>query len=98
MLVQAQSPDGSFGGSIPATVAAVMQLIARGHTRLLGLRQRTVRKAVDWLVGTAPSDKRVVELIALLDTFEGAGHIPADAWGALRFALGADAAQVPSNP
>ncbi len=97
-LVAAQAPDGSFAGGVGPTIAAVMELLARGHSRQLGLRQRTVRKAVDWLVATAGADPRVLALIALLDATEAAGAPPAAAWGALRAALGADGAALPAQP
>jgi hypothetical protein len=79
-------------------VAAVMELLARGHSRQLGLRQRTVRKAVDWLVATAPTDARVIALIALLDAAEAAGAPPTEGWVALRALLGADGAALPAQP
>lgn len=97
-LVAAQAPDGSFAGGVGPTIAAVMELLARGHSRQLGLRQRTVRKAVDWLVATAAADPRVIALIALLDAAEAAGAPPAAAWGALRAQLGADGAALPALP
>jgi hypothetical protein len=97
-LVAAQAPDGSFAGGVGPTVAAVMLLLARGHSRQLGLRQRTVRKAVDWLRATAPTDARVIALIALLDAAEAAGAPPAEGWVALRALLGADGAALPAQP
>ncbi|TNE90885.1 MAG: VWA domain-containing protein [Deltaproteobacteria bacterium] len=48
-LARTQSADGSFGGDVARTAAALLALVLLGHTRRTGLRKRTVLKAARWL-------------------------------------------------
>ncbi|MFT7519454.1 MAG: Ca-activated chloride channel family protein [Kiritimatiellia bacterium] len=48
-LAQQQRADGSFGGDLLQTAAALLALLLLGHTRLVGTRRRTVLKAVNYL-------------------------------------------------
>ena len=48
-LARTQGADGSFGGDIGRTAAALLVLVLLGHTRRKGLRRRTVLKAAKWL-------------------------------------------------
>ena len=49
ILASDQGADGSYGRDVARTAAALILLVLLGHTRVAGLRQRTVRKAVAWL-------------------------------------------------
>lgn len=48
-LARSQDANGSFGGNVDQTIAAVLALILLGHTRRKGLRRRAVLKAAKWL-------------------------------------------------
>ena len=48
-LARVQNADGSFGGDLKQTAAALIALVLLGHTRRKGIRRRTVLKAVKWL-------------------------------------------------
>lgn len=48
-LAGRQYADGSFGGEVARTAAALVLLVLLGHTRRTGLRQRVVLKAARWL-------------------------------------------------
>jgi len=48
-IARAQQADGSFGGDVSRTAAALIALVFLGHTRRKGLRRRTVQKAAKWL-------------------------------------------------
>lgn len=50
-LARSQSADGSFGGDVRRTAAALVALVRLGHTRVRGIRKRTVLKAAVWLAG-----------------------------------------------
>lgn len=52
-LVKGQKADGSYGGDVARTAAALITLLLLGHTRQAGLRRRTVSKAARWLKGHA---------------------------------------------
>lgn len=88
-LVRGQRADGSFGGAAE-TAAVVLALAALGHTRSTGVRQRNVKKAVEWLDGAAPP--WLPRLLALLDALES-GEVPEDAaWEELFALIGPPAA------
>jgi len=48
-LARTQDVDGSFGGDVLRTAAALLALVWLGHTRRTGLRRRVVLKAATWL-------------------------------------------------
>ncbi len=50
-LAATQGADGSFGGDVARTAAALFTLILLGNTRTQGLRKRNVQKAASWLLG-----------------------------------------------
>ena len=49
MLATTQDADGSFGGRVDRTAAALVALLCLGHTRRKGTRRRVVEKAARWL-------------------------------------------------
>jgi Ca-activated chloride channel family protein len=59
-LARLQGADGSHGGDVERTAAALVALVLLGNTRLAGLRRRAVTKAARWL-----SDHRQVASAAL---------------------------------
>ncbi len=69
ILAASQSADGSFGGDVRRTVAALVALVLLGHTRRRGLRKRTVAKAAAWLIAHA-TDRDVARALALLNAAE----------------------------
>jgi Ca-activated chloride channel family protein len=54
-LARSQNADGSFGGDVLRTAAALAALVLLGHTRTSGLRRRTVAKAAAWLANRSES-------------------------------------------
>lgn len=48
-LATSQSADGSFGGDVGRTAAALLALVVLGHTSRRGARRRVVQKAARWL-------------------------------------------------
>jgi Ca-activated chloride channel family protein len=50
-IARTQEANGSFGGDVLRTAAALIALVFLGHTRRKGLRRRTVQKAATWLEG-----------------------------------------------
>ncbi|MBN2800659.1 MAG: VWA domain-containing protein [Deltaproteobacteria bacterium] len=68
LLGRTQGADGSFGGSVERTAAALLLLLLQGHTRVSGLRRRTVLKAARWL-GARP-EPIAAAVIALLEAVE----------------------------
>jgi Ca-activated chloride channel family protein len=48
-LATTQDADGSFGGDVARTAAALVALVRLGHTRSRGLRRRVVQKCERWL-------------------------------------------------
>jgi hypothetical protein len=69
-LARSQSADGSFGGDVARTAAALLALVRLGHTRRAGLRRRTVLKAATWLAAHAAQDARAVLALGALDRAE----------------------------
>ncbi|MCC6527355.1 MAG: VWA domain-containing protein [Polyangiaceae bacterium] len=54
-LVLHQRADGSFDGSVAATLLAVLGLVARGHTAREGLFRPELRRTLGWLRARAAS-------------------------------------------
>ncbi len=48
-LARLQGADGSYGGDVDRTAAALIALVLLGNTRRAGLRRRTAAKAAKWL-------------------------------------------------
>lgn len=67
-LARSQGADGSYGGDVARTVAALVALVVLGHTRRTGLRRRTVLKAAKWLQGR--SESLAVQALAWLAAAE----------------------------
>lgn len=70
-----QDADGGFGRDVRRTAAAMLALIVLGHTRLRGVRRRTVTKAAKWLEAHAGHAEAVLAL-ALLERVEQGGGSP----------------------
>ena len=84
-LARSQAADGSFGRDVRRTAAALIALVVLGHTRLAGVRQRTVAKAAAWLAGR--SEPEAIAAIAFLEAKErGEEPIVGDLLQALRSA------------
>jgi Ca-activated chloride channel family protein len=64
-LARTQSADGSFGGDVNRTSAALLALVLLGNTRIVGLRKRAVLKAAAWLAKYAADPAASVALAAL---------------------------------
>ena len=64
-LARTQSADGSYGGSVARTAAALLALVVLGNTRHAGLRKRAVLKAATWLGKHAADPNASVALAAL---------------------------------
>lgn len=64
-LARRQGADGSYGGEIDRTAAALIALVLMGHTRRKGIRRRTLIKAAKWLegVGEEPLAKVALEIL-----------------------------------
>ncbi len=74
-LARAQQADGSFGGDVGRSAAALVALILDGNTRKRGPRRRVVFKLDRWLKRHA--DNHLVQLAtALLERAEGGGRLP----------------------
>jgi Ca-activated chloride channel family protein len=76
MLATTQDADGSFGGRVDRTAAALVALVRLGHNRRKGTRRRVVEKAARWLSQRAnePLAQLALELLARV---EGGGARPA---------------------
>jgi Ca-activated chloride channel family protein len=64
-LARTQSADGSYGGDVHRTAAALLALVLLGNTRIVGLRKRAVLKAAAWLQARAADPHASVALAAL---------------------------------
>jgi Ca-activated chloride channel family protein len=82
-VARAQGADGSFGGDVERTVAAVLLLILLGHTRRRGTRSRIVLKAVRWLERHRGSASVEVAMSALLAAERGDAVTGEPAWAAV---------------
>lgn len=83
-----QAANGSLG-DLQQTLIGLMVLLREGHTRQLGLRQRTVRRAVAWILAEHGADSRVQHLLQLLEAVESGGTLDLGAWRQLREDLNA---------
>jgi len=81
VLARAQAADGSFGGDVARTAAALVALVLLGNTRRSGVRRRTVIKAAQWL----SAHRGVPEADLALGALEAAerGDTPAADWAIL---------------
>jgi Ca-activated chloride channel family protein len=75
MLATTQDADGSFGGQVDRTAAALAALICLGHSRRKGTRRRVVEKAAHWLSQRA-KDPLAELALELLSRTEGGGGLP----------------------
>lgn len=81
-LARSQAADGSFGGDLRRTAAALVALVLLGSTRQAGGRRRTVDKAARWLAKRAEPLAQVV--LTWLEAVESGTAPPLDpALGAL---------------
>jgi hypothetical protein len=64
-LARMQNAEGSFGGDVKQTAAALITLVLLGHTRRKGIRRRTVLKAVKWLENHRSDPSASIALEAL---------------------------------
>jgi Ca-activated chloride channel family protein len=79
-LAQRQMADGSFGGEVARTAAAVITLVLLGHSRRVGLRQRVVAKAAAWLAeraGEPPADLALL-ILSRAEAGEDPGSVAAE--------------------
>ena len=76
ILAQSQDADGSWGGDELRTAAALLALVRLGHTRVSGLRKRSVQKAAAWLAIYSP--QRVVMAVLTALAAAEAGGAAAD--------------------
>jgi len=75
MLATTQDANGSFGGRVDRTAAALVALLCLGHTRRKGTRRRVVEKAARWL--SQHRTEALAQLaLALLDRVEAGGELP----------------------
>ncbi|MCB9673910.1 MAG: VWA domain-containing protein [Alphaproteobacteria bacterium] len=82
-LARSQSADGSFGGDVARTAAALLALVLLGNTRRTGSRRRTVAKAAQWLQAHASDPLAALALKLLAEAESGAAVTPGDAWAPL---------------
>lgn len=76
-LARSQGANGSFGGDVDQTIAAVLALILMGHTRRKGLRRRAVLKAAKWLESQG-REGGVDWLLTILEKAEAGEEVKAD--------------------
>jgi Ca-activated chloride channel family protein len=71
-LARLQGADGSCGGDVDRTAAALIALVLLGNTRRAGLRRRTVAKAARWLSSHSqhPSASLSLEILARAEAGE----------------------------
>jgi hypothetical protein len=74
-LATTQDADGSYGGSVERTVAALLALVRLGHTRTRGSRRRVVQKCARWLEQQSgrPMARLALDLLARA---ESGGDLP----------------------
>jgi hypothetical protein len=81
-LARTQGADGSYGGDVARTAAALLLLLIDGNTRRKGLRRRTVAKAAAWLA--LQQDALATLALQALDAAEaGTRPIAGTEWSAL---------------
>lgn len=81
-LARTQGADGSFGGDVGRTAAALLLLVLDGNTRRKGLRRRTLAKAATWLAGQGGALAELA-LNALAAAESGPIPAPEAGWSAL---------------
>jgi hypothetical protein len=74
-LATTQSADGSFGGDVGRTAAALVAFVVLGHTSRRGSRRRVVQKAARWLDAHRGVDAADLAL-AILARVEAGGARP----------------------
>lgn len=82
-LAVLQGADGSYGGDVERTAAALLALLLQGNTRGAGLRRRTVVKAAAWLGGQGSHPAARLALEALDRAERGEAPAPTPGWAAL---------------
>ena len=82
-LALTQGADGSFGGDVRRTAAALLVLVWLGHTRFKGLRKRNVVKAATWLEGRSADPIAQTALAALAAAEAGAAPSWLPGWDTL---------------
>lgn len=80
VLAATQGADGSFGGDVARTAAALVVLVLLGNTRTAGLRKRNVTKAAAWLAGR--TEPAAALALAALEAAER-GESPVGPWPSL---------------
>ncbi len=75
-LATTQDADGSFGGDVGRTAAALLALLLLGHATTHGSRRRVVQKAATWLEAhtTRPAARLALDVLRRV---EGGGPTPA---------------------
>jgi Ca-activated chloride channel family protein len=82
-LARTQGADGSYGGDVARTAAALLALVVLGHTRRSGTRQRVVLKAAAWLEARR-ADPLAALVLGILEAAErGEAPKPDAAWAPL---------------
>jgi Ca-activated chloride channel family protein len=94
-LARTQAADGSWGGDLRRTVAALLALLLLGHTRQRGLRRRAVQKAHGWLAARPGEPLAVMALAAVARAEAGEALSAEPAWRELH-AAGAEGAALAS--
>jgi hypothetical protein len=82
-LARTQRADGSFGGDVARTAAALLALVLLGNARRRGPRARVVSKAAAWLEQHRDAPLAVAALDALEAADEGRTPTASAAWPAL---------------
>jgi len=82
-LARSQGADGSYGGDVARTAAALLALVVLGHTRRRGVRQRAVLKAAAWLEPRRSDPAAALALEALEAAESGEAPRPVAVWAAL---------------
>ena len=80
VLARTQGADGSYGGDVARTAAALLALVVLGHTRRSGTRQRVVLKAAAWLEARRAEPLAALALGALEAAERGEAPKPDGAW------------------
>ncbi len=98
-LASTQSADGSFGGDVDRTAAALLVLVLNGSTRTSGLRKRNVQKAAAWLLARPeagiPTSSAALALAVLYAAERG--EVPKGPWPAL-YSAGSEGAMLRAHP
>ncbi|RPH55226.1 VWA domain-containing protein, partial [bacterium] len=79
-LARSQGADGSYGGDLARTAAALLALVVLGHTRRSGTRQRVVLKAAAWLEARRTEPLAALALNVLEAAERGEAPKPDGSW------------------